>query len=63
MDVAQGSAKRLEALRTDIAVRLRSICAAMPQSEFDELVERIASIEYKYEQRQESSALDPNQPS
>jgi hypothetical protein len=46
-------ATRLETLRIDIARRLRNICEAMPQQEFDALVERIAQLEYKYEQIRE----------
>jgi hypothetical protein len=41
---------RLEALRVDIALRLRRVCEAMPEQEFDALVDRIAQLEYKYEQ-------------
>jgi hypothetical protein len=45
--------ERLETLRVDIALRLRKVCVAMPQDEFDRLVERIAQLEYKYEQTRE----------
>jgi hypothetical protein len=41
---------RLAMLRADISQRLRKVCEAMPQHEFDQLVERIAQLEYKYEQ-------------
>jgi hypothetical protein len=51
---------RLAALRTDIAQRLRKVCEAMPQNEFDQLVDRIAQLEYKYEQIRE--LLPPRPP-
>lgn len=41
---------RLATLRSDVATRLRKICEAMPQNEFDQLVDRIAQLAYKYEQ-------------
>jgi hypothetical protein len=41
---------RLVELRTSIARRLRAVCSAMPPHDFDGLVQRIAEIEYKYEQ-------------
>jgi hypothetical protein len=46
-------ATRLETLHVDIAKRLRQICAAMPENEFDQLVQQIARLEYKYEQIRE----------
>jgi hypothetical protein len=45
---------RLLQLRANIADRLRRICAAMPEDDFERLVRRIAEIEYKYEQIVES---------
>jgi hypothetical protein len=47
---------RLVELRTSIAQRLRTVCGSMPQDEFDRLVQRIAQIEYKYEQIELGSA-------
>jgi hypothetical protein len=38
----------LEALRRDIAKRLRPSCANMPQEEFDKMVARMALIEWKH---------------
>ena len=42
-------AELLSEMLAAIRVRLRPICAAMPQAEFDELTQRIAEIEYKYD--------------
>jgi hypothetical protein len=41
--------RAIAAMRRDIAERLRSVCAAWPENETTELVERIAEIKYKYE--------------
>ena len=38
----------LQALRRDIAERLRPTCADMPEEEFDKLVSRMALIEWKH---------------
>ena len=38
----------LEAIRRDIAKRLRPSCADMPEEEFDKMVARIALIEWKH---------------
>lgn len=38
----------LEAIRRDIAERLRPTCAKMAPDEFDKLVARIALIEWKH---------------
>lgn len=38
----------LQAIRRNIAERLRPICANMGQEEFDKLVARIALIEWKH---------------
>jgi hypothetical protein len=35
-------------LKKDVAARLRQVCAAMPESEFDRLVDQIVSINLKY---------------
>jgi hypothetical protein len=42
---------RLDLMKEEIAARLRSVCADMPQAEFTELVERIATINLKYSTR------------
>ena len=39
----------VEALRTEIAKRLRSICAHIPATEFDSYVDRLAHVERSYE--------------
>jgi hypothetical protein len=41
--------ERFEALRADIAARLRSVCKDWPDASFDELVERVAALALKYE--------------
>jgi hypothetical protein len=56
----QSDPERLAELRTDIGKRLRNVCAAMPQDEFDRLVERIAEIEYKYEQMRDDWTPPPS---
>lgn len=38
----------LESIRRDIAKRLRSSCADMPEEEFDKMVTRMALIEWKH---------------
>ena len=43
------SAKKLEAIRREIADRLRPVCANMADDEFDRLVMRMALIEWKHE--------------
>jgi hypothetical protein len=52
--------ERLLTLRADISRRLRKVCEAMPQGEFDQLVARIAQLEYKYEQIRELSPPPPS---
>lgn len=47
--VTQKDNPRLAELRAMISARLRGVCSAMPQPEFDALVARAAEIEYKYE--------------
>ena len=39
----------VEALRIEIAKRLRSICTHIPATEFDSYVERLAHVERSYE--------------
>ena len=43
--------RQIESLKEEIAQRLRTVCAGVPADEFAELVERIARIQRKYEQR------------
>lgn len=47
----EGRRQRFDRMKADIARRLRPVCASMPQQEFDELVERIATINIKYDAR------------
>jgi hypothetical protein len=42
---------RLQGLIEDITRRLRPVCGAMPEAEFQALVERMARTQYKYEMR------------
>ena len=42
---------RLQGLIEDITRRLRPVCGAMPEAEFQSLVERMARTQYKYEMR------------
>ena len=54
---------RLQGLIEDIARRLRPACEAMPEAEFQSLVERIARTQYKYEMRApERHAPDERRP-
>jgi hypothetical protein len=46
-----GSQTALQRIKTDVAARLRSVCAGMSDAEFDQLVERIAAIQVKYNLR------------
>ena len=43
--------RQLNALKQEIADRLRSVCERVSDEEFHRLVERIALIQRKYEQR------------
>lgn len=45
---AQDERRELEHLKSDIALRLRSVCGHFPETEFAELVDQIARIETKY---------------
>lgn len=44
---------RLAELQAEIASRLRPLCAAMPQAEFDALMRQMAERQLKYELREE----------
>lgn len=39
-------------LKTEITKRLRHVCDKMPQTEFDELVDKMARLELKYRGRE-----------
>jgi hypothetical protein len=41
----------IEELKTDIAQRLRPVCAHFPEEEFTDLIDQIARIEHKYAQK------------
>lgn len=40
--------REVELLKADLALRLRSVCAHFPNSEFDALIDQIARVEVKY---------------
>ena len=42
---------RLKSLEAELRRRLRSSCAEMPDDQFQELVERMAALQLKYELR------------
>lgn len=44
-------AMRLERIEAELRRRLRSSCAEMPDDQFQELVERMAALQLKYELR------------
>lgn len=44
-------AERLEHIEAELRRRLRSSCAELPADQFQELVERMASLQLKYELR------------
>lgn len=43
--------RQLGALKHEIAERLHSACERLPDKEFDQLVDRIARLQRKYEQQ------------
>ena len=43
--------RQMQALKREIADRLRSVCEQVPDDEFGQLVERIARIQLKYEKQ------------
>ena len=47
----------LDAARVDIASRLKGVCENFAEQEFEQLVERIASIEVKYRLRDDIAAF------
>jgi hypothetical protein len=42
---------QLAALKHEIAVRLRMVCEHMPEERFDALIDRMATLQRKYEQQ------------
>ena len=48
-------AARLKSIETELRRRLRSSCAEMPDDQFQELVERMAALQLKYELRSTDS--------
>jgi hypothetical protein len=51
--------RQVDILKREIADRLRSVCPGVPDDEFEQLVERIARVQRKYEQRR-TEAFFPN---
>lgn len=49
--------RTLQQAKALIAERIRRVCAAMEESEFDGLVTRIAEIDIKYRLRQDDSVI------
>jgi hypothetical protein len=43
--------RQIQALKQEIAERLRSVCQRVPPEEFEHLVDRIARTKRKYEQQ------------
>ena len=43
---------RIQELMQDISRRVRPVMPNMPESEFHQLVQRMAEVQYKYEMRQ-----------
>ncbi len=52
---SQARAMRLEVIEAELRRRLRSSCADMPDDLFQELVERMAALQLKYELRSTDS--------
>jgi hypothetical protein len=48
---ARAREERYHAIRAELLVRLRPICASMPQDQFLEMIESMTSIRLKYEIR------------
>jgi len=53
--------RQLQILKQEIADRLRSVCEHVTDEDFSQLIERMASIQRKYEQ-QTSDELFPRSP-
>jgi hypothetical protein len=50
--------RRLEALKAEIAERLRSVCADMSAADFDRIVTHVATLDIKYRLRRDVGVLD-----
>ena len=50
-DSADWEALQVAALKHNIAARLKQVCEQMPEESFDALVERMAQVQWKYEQQ------------
>ena len=46
-------------LVTKVEERLRAVCAHVPAEEFRTLIQRIAHIQWKYDQRSHAEAITP----
>jgi hypothetical protein len=53
---------RLTELNEDIARRLRPVIFDLPEAEFKALVQQMAEIQYKYEQRRRIDLFHPEEP-
>ena len=51
-------AKRLEGIEAELRRRLRSSCAEMPADQFQELIERMSTLQLKYELRSDDGDAD-----
>jgi hypothetical protein len=58
-----GGQTTLQRIKGDVAARLRSVCAGMSDGEFDQLVERIAVIQVKYNVRRSEDLFVQGEPS
>ena len=55
---ARTMTSRLVELKEDIAQRIRPVMRDLPEAEFDALVERMAELQYKYEQRRRADLFE-----
>ena len=55
-------ARRRDELATDIATRLRRVCGHLPEEEFAALVQGIAAVTLKYEERDLTPPVDDSNP-
>jgi hypothetical protein len=53
----RAAAERLSAIRAELLQRLRPVCGGMPQELFADMIESMAAIQLKYEQRSTRGAL------
>jgi hypothetical protein len=54
--------RRLEQIRIELAQRIRPFLADLPQQEFDELVDRMAALQAKYETRRDEEFFSSTKP-